>query len=139
MSNLIQKFKLIELIPQLNLVKSYITLVTYTILYSVSITQYNMIVKYELKGYANHAALPDEQQTVTDISIEAGDGDILIKFNKLLVEDGGITLLTMVPRSSYIHLLALLVREMAQTGSKLLLILARLEPIKFIIPIKESG
>ena len=50
-----------------------------------------------------------------------------------------MTLLQMVTRTSYIHLLALLVRGMAKTCSKLLLILARVEPTKFMIPIKASG
>ena len=50
-----------------------------------------------------------------------------------------MTLLLMVPRTSSMHFLTLLVRDMAKTGAKLLLILSRVEPPKFLIPIKESG
>ena len=45
-----------------------------------------MIVKYDLKGYAYQAALPDKQQTIVDDSVEAVDGDIVLKFKKFLVE-----------------------------------------------------
>ena len=41
----------------------------------VGIPQYNMIVKYDLKGYADQSALTDEQQTLMDASVEAVDGE----------------------------------------------------------------
>ena len=55
----------------------------------VGTPQYNMIVKYDLKGYADQAALLDEQQTLMDASVEAVDGDIVLKLRKFLVEEGG--------------------------------------------------
>ena len=48
-----------------------------------------MIITYDLKGYADQAALPDEQQTLMDASVEAAYGDIVLKFKKFLVEDWG--------------------------------------------------
>ena len=69
---------------------------------------------------------------------ESVDGDIVIKFNKLLVEEGRITLFFMVTRTLCMHLLTLLVRYMYQTGAKLLSILAPVEPPKVLIPIKVS-
>ena len=54
----------------------------------IGIPQYYMIVKYELKGYSDHAALMDKYQTLMDYYIEAVDGDIVIKFKKFLVEEG---------------------------------------------------
>ena len=50
-----------------------------------------------------------------------------------------MTLLLMVPRTLYMHFLKLLVRDMAQTGANMLLVLTRVEPPKFLIPIKASG
>ena len=50
---------------------------------------YNIIVKYDLNGYADQAALPEKHQTLTDASVEAVDGDIVLKFKKFLVEEGG--------------------------------------------------
>ena len=50
-----------------------------------------------------------------------------------------MTLLLMVPITSSIKFLTLLVRNMAQTGANMLLILAQLEPPKFLIQIKASG
>ena len=47
-----------------------------------------MIFKYDLKGYAEQAALPDEHQTLMDSSVESVDVDIVLKFNKFLVEEG---------------------------------------------------
>ena len=41
----------------------------------VGISQYYMIVKYELKGYADQAELMDEQQTLIDASVVDVDGD----------------------------------------------------------------
>ena len=55
----------------------------------VGIPQYKMIVKYDLKVYADQVELPDEHQTLMDASIEAIDGDIVLKFKKFLVEEGG--------------------------------------------------
>ena len=52
----------------------------------VGIPQYNMIVKYDLKGYADQAALTDYHQKLMDASIEAVDGEIVLKFKKVLVE-----------------------------------------------------
>ena len=54
----------------------------------VGIPQYNMIVKYYLKGHADQAALTDEQQTLVDAYFEAVDGNIVLKFKKFLVEEG---------------------------------------------------
>ena len=51
----------------------------------VGIPQYTMIVKYDLKVYANQAALQDDHKTIMDASVEAVDGDILLKFKKFLV------------------------------------------------------
>ena len=45
----------------------------------------------------------------------------------------------MVPRTLYMHFLALFVRYMAQTGAKMLLILAQVEAPNFLIPINASG
>ena len=50
-----------------------------------------------------------------------------------------MTLSLMVPRTSSMHLMTLLFRDMYQTGPKLLLILARLGAPKFLIPIKAIG
>ena len=44
-----------------------------------------MIVKYDLKGYSDQAALPYEQHTIMDDYVEAVDGDIVIKFKKFLL------------------------------------------------------
>ena len=38
-----------------------------------------MIVKYELKGYSDQAALLYKHHTLMDASIEAVDGDIVLK------------------------------------------------------------
>ena len=105
----------------------------------VVIPQYSMIFKYYLKGYADQSALPDEQQRIVDDYVEDVDGDIVLKFKKFLVEEGEMKLLSMVPRTSSMHLMTLLVRDMAQTGAKLLLMLLRVEDPKFLIPIKASG
>ena len=53
----------------------------------IGIPQYNMIVKYDLKGYSDQALLPDEQQTLMDASIEALDGVIVLNFKKFLLEE----------------------------------------------------
>ena len=50
-----------------------------------------------------------------------------------------MTLLLMVTRNLSMHFLTLLVRDMAQTGGKLLFILAQVEPPKFLIPINASS
>ena len=39
-----------------------------------------MIVKYDLKGYSDQAALLEKQQTLIDASVESVDGDIALKF-----------------------------------------------------------
>ena len=52
----------------------------------VGIPQYNMIVKYDLMGYADQAALPNEQQTLMYAYVDAVDGYIVLKFKKFLVE-----------------------------------------------------
>ena len=54
----------------------------------VGIPKYNMIVNYGLKGYADQAALPYEHQALINYSVEAVDGDMVLKFKKFLVEDG---------------------------------------------------
>ena len=51
----------------------------------IGIPQYNMIVKYHLKGCSNQAALPDKRQTLMDASGESIYGDVVLKFKKLLV------------------------------------------------------
>ena len=55
----------------------------------VGIPQHNMIVRYDLKGYVDQAALWYEHQTLMDASIEALDGDIDLNFKKFLLEEGG--------------------------------------------------
>ena len=55
----------------------------------VGIPKYNMIVKYDLMGYADQAALPNKLQTLMDASVETVYGYIVLKFKKLLVEEGG--------------------------------------------------
>ena len=44
------------------------------------ISQYYMIVKYELKGYGDQSALPNKHQTLIHASVEAVEGDIGLKF-----------------------------------------------------------
>ena len=39
----------------------------------VGIPQYKMIVKYDLKGYADQEALPEKHQTLMGASVEAVD------------------------------------------------------------------
>ena len=53
----------------------------------VGTPQYNIIVKYDLKGYADQVELTCKQQTLLDASVEDLDGDIVLKFNKFLVEE----------------------------------------------------
>ena len=53
----------------------------------VGIPQCNMIVKYDLKGYSDKAALTEEQNTLMYVYIEAVDGGIVLKFNKFLLEE----------------------------------------------------
>ena len=48
-----------------------------------------MIVKYDLKGYADQSVLTDKQQKLMDVSVEAVDSDIVLKLKKFLVEEGG--------------------------------------------------
>ena len=55
----------------------------------IGIPQYSMIVKYDLKLYAEKKLLPDEQKKLMDGYVEAVDGGIVIKFKKFLVEEGG--------------------------------------------------
>ena len=74
-----------------------------------------------------------------DASVEAVDGDTELNLKKFLVEKGGKTLLSMVPITSSLHLLTVLVRDMAQTGAKMLLLLARVKAQKFLIPIRARG
>ena len=50
-----------------------------------------------------------------------------------------MTLLLIVPINSSMHFLTLLMRGMAQTGAKLLLILSQVKVPKFLIPIKAGG
>ena len=72
-------------------------------------------------------------------SVEAVYGDIVLKFNKFLVDEGEMILVSTVPITSSMHLMTLLARDMAQTGAKLLLIFAWVESPKFLTPIKASG
>ena len=55
----------------------------------VDISQYNMIVNYNLKGYAYQSALPYKYQTLMDSYVEAVDCDKVLNFKKLLLEEGG--------------------------------------------------
>ena len=105
----------------------------------VGIHKYYMIVKYEFKGYSDQAELPDEHQILMYDYFEALYGDIVLKFNKFLEEEGGDESLSMVPKNSSMYFLTLLVREMDQIGRKLLLILAWVEPTTFLTPIKPNG
>ena len=52
---------------------------------SVVIPQYYIIVRYDLKGYSDQAALPDKHHTLMDASVGAVDGDIVLKFKNFLV------------------------------------------------------
>ena len=106
---------------------------------SVVIPQYYIIVRYDLKGYSDQAALPEHHQTLMDASVEDVDDDIVLKFKNFLVEEGGEALSSMVSRTLSVHLMTLLMRDMAQSVANILLILARVEPQKFLIPIKASG
>ena len=54
----------------------------------VCITQYNMIVNYDLKGYSNQAVLLDEHHTLMDDSVEDVYDYIVLKFKTFPVEDG---------------------------------------------------
>ena len=65
----------------------------------VTITQYNMIVKYDLKGYADQAALKAEQQTLMNASIEDINLDIVLNFKKILVEEGGNEIIVDSPQN----------------------------------------
>ena len=58
-----------------------------------------MIVKCDLKRYADQAALPDEQQIFMDASVETVDGDIVFKFKKLLVEEGENDIFVDIPQN----------------------------------------
>ena len=51
----------------------------------VGIPQCNVIVKYDLMGYADQVALRDEHKTLMDASVEAVDDDKVLKFKKFLV------------------------------------------------------
>ena len=55
----------------------------------LGVPQYNMIFKYDFKVYDDQAVLPDKQQTLMDASVEAVDGNIVLNFKKILVEEGG--------------------------------------------------
>ena len=48
-------------------------------------------------------------------------------------------ILPMVPRTSSMYFLTVLVRYMDQTGEMIILILAQVEAPKFMIPIKSIG
>ena len=43
-----------------------------------------MLVKYDLKGYDDQAALPDKQQTLMDASVEDVYGEIVLNFKKFV-------------------------------------------------------
>ena len=47
-----------------------------------------MIVKYDRKGYSDQGTLLDEHQTTMNDSVEAVNGDIVLKFKKFLLEEG---------------------------------------------------
>ena len=47
-----------------------------------------MIVNYDPKGNYDQASLKDKQQTLMDASVEAVDGEIVLKLKKFLVEEG---------------------------------------------------
>ena len=105
----------------------------------IGIYNYYMIFKSGLKGYSDQVALPYKHQKFMDASVEAIDDDIVLKFKNLLIEEGGnYTIVDCLPTFIY-EFLTLLVRDMAQIGGNLLLILARVEPPKFMIKIKSSG
>ena len=53
-----------------------------------------------------------------DASVEAVNGNIVLNFKKFLVEEREMTVLYIVPMTSYMHFMTLLMREMAQTGEK---------------------
>ena len=66
---------------------------------NLCIPRYTMSVKYDLNGYTEKVTLPDEQQTFMDISVEAVDGDIVLEFKKLLVEEGGNDIISDGPQN----------------------------------------
>ena len=51
----------------------------------VGIPQYYMVVKYDLKGYADQSALSYKQKTLVYASIEAVYGYIVTKFKKFII------------------------------------------------------
>ena len=83
--------------------------------YIVGIPQHNIIVNYDINGYSYQVALPDKQQTLKDASVEAVDGDIVLNFKKLLLEKGDNDIFPMVPRTSSMNFLTMLVRDVYQT------------------------
>ena len=58
-----------------------------------------MRVKYELKGYADQSVLTDEQQKLMNDYVEAIDGYIVLKFNKLLVEEEENDIIVDIPQN----------------------------------------
>ena len=61
-----------------------------------------------------------------DYAIETVDGDIVLKFKNFLVEEGGgVKLVSVVLRTSSMHFLTQLARDMDRTVAKQLLSLAQ--------------
>ena len=56
---------------------------------SICIPQYNMIIKYDIKGYADQSELLEKKQTLIYASVEAVDGEIFLKLKNFLLDEGG--------------------------------------------------
>ena len=98
-----------------------------------------MIVKYHFKGYADQAALPDEYQTLMNASIEAVDGDIVLKLNNFLLEEGGGYIIANGPQN-FIYAFSYTYGEgHGSNRENILLLLAWVEPPNFLVPIKACG
>ena len=82
----------------------------------IGIPQYNMTIKYDPNVYSDQAVLADTQKTVMDDSVDYLDGDIVLKFKNFLVEEMENDIFLMVSRTSSMHLLIPLMRDMSQTG-----------------------
>ena len=105
----------------------------------VGIPKYNMIVTYDLKGCDDQAALTDEHQTITDDSVEAVDGDIVLKFNNFLVEEGENDIIVEVPQN-FVYAFSDTVGEVhGSNRGKYVINISSGGTSKIIIPMKASG
>ena len=65
----------------------------------LGIPQLQMAVRYDLKVYAEKVVLPDKHQTLMDDSVEAVDSEIVLKFNKFLLQEGGGDIIVSGPQN----------------------------------------